>query len=217
MMYLRTLPLPLVFGALLFTAAGEIGVPAFWLYIAMVWLVLATTYTLLSRSRPDLVAERLRPPSDRDRATRRVVVPLLAAHLVLAGLDVGRLQRSAVPLALQAIGFALCLTGFGFAAWTVFTNPFASSAVRIQEERAQEVIMHGPYALVRHPMYLGVVLVCVGSGLALGSYWAGLALLPIVPLFVRRTRLEDRMLHDELPGYRAYAARVRWRIVPLVY
>jgi protein-S-isoprenylcysteine O-methyltransferase Ste14 len=79
------------------------------------------------------------------------------------------------------------------------------------------VITTGPYALVRHPMYLAVALVCLGSGPALGSWWAGLALVPVLAIFVRRTVIEDRMLHRELAGYAEYAARVRWRVVPGVF
>jgi protein-S-isoprenylcysteine O-methyltransferase Ste14 len=79
------------------------------------------------------------------------------------------------------------------------------------------VITHGPYAFVRHPMYLAVVLICLGGGTALGSLLATAALLPVIAVFARRTLLEDRMLRDELPGYRDYSARVRWRVIPLVF
>jgi protein-S-isoprenylcysteine O-methyltransferase Ste14 len=154
----------------------------------------------------------MRPPSDRDRSTRIVSGLAMAGHFALAGLDVGRLGWSAVTLPVQVGGFALVLVGLWLVDWTLLSNPFASSAVRIQSERAQAVISHGPYAIVRHPMYLGVILFCLGSGLALGSPWSSLALLPVAIVFVRRTLREDRMLQDELPGYREYAARVRWRI-----
>jgi protein-S-isoprenylcysteine O-methyltransferase Ste14 len=66
-------------------------------------------------------------------------------------------------------------------------------------------------------MYLAVVWVCVGSGPALRSWVGGLARLPVLVLFVRRTLLEDRMLCRELPGYASYAARVRWRVAPLLF
>ena len=216
MMFLRTAPVVLAFAAVLFVAAGRLDVPAFWAYLALQWLCVAATFTALARRDPGLFAERVRPPSDRDRATRRLVAAPFLVHLVLAGLD-ARHGWTTVPLLAQLAGFAAVLAGYGMAAWTVLANPYASSAVRIQHERGQRVITHGPYAIVRHPMYLGVVLTCLGGGLALGSLWSALALLPVLAIFWRRTRIEDRMLHAELPGYAAYAARVRWRVVPGVY
>jgi protein-S-isoprenylcysteine O-methyltransferase Ste14 len=202
----------LLVGLCLFLAAGRVDVPAFWLYAAFLWGNAAATYGVLGRRSPGLVAERMRPPSDRDRATRLVSMLAMLGHFVVAGLDVGRFGWSAVPLAAQVAGFALVALGFGLVDWTLLSNPFASSAVRIQREREHAVISSGPYALVRHPMYLGVFLVCLGSGPALGSLWASLVLLPVVAAFVRRTAVEDRMLHEELPGYRDYAGRVRWRV-----
>jgi protein-S-isoprenylcysteine O-methyltransferase Ste14 len=122
-----------------------------------------------------------------------------------------------IPLWLELVGFVLVGAGLGFAGWTVLANPYASSAVRVQTERKQTVISTGPYAIVRHPMYFGVVLCAVGSGLALRSHVAMFVLLPVIAVFVRRTLIEDRMLHEELDGYAQYAARVRSRVIPGVF
>ncbi len=228
-MYVRILPVALIIGALLFVAAGRVDVPAFWAYPVLVWGMAATIYTLAWRRHPGLVRERFKPPNDRDRATRRIALPLMGAHYVLAALDVGRAHYvlaaldvgrfgwSHVPVALQLLGFGLVTAGLGFVGWTLVTNPFASSAVRIQKERDHHVITTGPYAIVRHPMYLGVFLFGLGSSWALGSWWAGLCLVPVLTIFVRRTLLEDRMLKAELEGYGEYAARVRSRILPGVF
>jgi protein-S-isoprenylcysteine O-methyltransferase Ste14 len=122
-----------------------------------------------------------------------------------------------MPLAARLVGLSLVATAMGLVGWTLLENPFASSAVRIQPERGQRVITTGPYAIVRHPMYLGVLLFCLGSGPALGSWWSALPLVAVVPVFIRRTLLEDRMLQAELVGYADYSARVRWRVVPGVF
>jgi len=216
MMFLRFCVPAFVFLVILFVSAGRLDVWPFWAYVGVMYLTAATTYTLLARWSPGLIAERLRPPSDRDRATRRLVILPFAAHLVLAGLD-DRLGWSTIPVPLTVAGLAMVATGFVLVGWTLVTNPFASSAVRVQHEREHHVISHGPYGFVRHPMYLAVVLVCLGAGPALASWWAGLALLPVVWIFVRRTLLEDAMLQRELPGYVEYASRVRWRVVPGVF
>jgi protein-S-isoprenylcysteine O-methyltransferase Ste14 len=202
--------------AVLALAAGDLAIWRFWAWVVVMWTSAAITFARLARDSPELLAERLRPPSDRDRATRRLVALPFTAMLVLAGLD-ARYGWSEMPLALVLAGLALEALGFLVVGWVLLTNPFASSAVRIQEERGHQVITTGPYALVRHPMYLAVALVCLGSGPALGSWWAGLALVPVLAIFVRRTVIEDRMLHRELAGYADYAAQVRWRVVPGVF
>jgi protein-S-isoprenylcysteine O-methyltransferase Ste14 len=213
MMYVRTLFLALAASAPLFIGAGR-WVPAFFVYAVMLWLLSGTVLTVLLRKSPGLVAERLKPPSDRDRATRRIALPLMLTHYLIAGLDVGRFGWSTVPMAVQIAGFLAFLAAFVLTAWTLLSNPYASAAVRIQSERGHTVITTGPYAFVRHPMYLGVLFFVLGSGPALGSWWSELVLLPVLVVFVRRTLLEDRMLHNELPGYDAYARKVRYRVIP---
>jgi protein-S-isoprenylcysteine O-methyltransferase Ste14 len=89
--------------------------------------------------------------------------------------------------------------------------------VRIQEERGQQVIDSGPYAWVRHPMYLGIIVLMLSIPLILGSLWA---LIPgglIGALFTVRTALEDRTLQQELPGYPEYARRIRYRLLPWIW
>lgn len=216
MLILRTLALALVVSAVLFGSAGRVDLPAFWLYVALLWLNAAITYTVLAQKRPDLVAERMAPPSDRDSTSRAISVLLCVVHFAVAGLD-ARQGGASIPLALQIAGFFLVGGGLLLVDWTLLSNPFASSAVRIQREREQSVITEGPYGLVRHPMYSGVFLFVAGSGLALGSAWAALVLLPVALVFVRRTLVEDRMLQDELDGYREYAARTRSRLLPGVF
>jgi protein-S-isoprenylcysteine O-methyltransferase Ste14 len=216
MMFLRfALPAFLIL-ALLFATAGRLDLWPFWAYAGVMYVVGATTYTLLGRWSPGLLAERIKPPSDRDRATRRLVALPFLAHLVIAGLD-ARFGWSAVPVFLTVAGLALVATGFALVGWTLLTNPFASSAVRVQDEREHRVISTGPYAIVRHPMYLAVVFVCLGAGPALASWYASLVLLLVIAIFVRRTLFEDAMLHRELEGYPQYASRVRWRVVPGVF
>jgi protein-S-isoprenylcysteine O-methyltransferase Ste14 len=213
---LRLLVLAVLLLSPLLLAAGRLDVWGAWGWALVMWLSATTIYGLMLCRSPALVEERLRPPSDRDRATRRLVVAPVLLHLVLAGLD-ARLGWSRVPLAVQVSALAATAAGFALVGWVLLTNPFASSAVRIQSERGHAVITHGPYALVRHPMYLATLLVCLSMGPALGSWWAALALLPVIAVFIRRTALEDRMLCDELDGYGSYAQRIRWRVVPLVF
>ena len=111
---------------------------------------------------------------------------------------------------------ALVVFGVALSAmiWTMHHNPFFSTLVRIQSERGHRLITSGPYRFVRHPGYLFIMLLLVASGPALGSWIAELPIAIYLLLILRRLVLEDRFLHEHLPGYRDYAARVRWRLLP---
>lgn len=218
MIALRGLVPCVLMGLVLFVSAGRLDVWTFWGWLLVMWGTFAVVYTRLERTNPEFLRERLSPPKgkDRDAATRRLIALPFLAMLVVAGLDV-RFGWTHVPLAASVIGLVFWFLGFAVAGWVVLANPYASSAVRIQEERGQRVIDTGPYAFVRHPMYSGVVIVCLACGPALGSWLAGLCTLPVIAIFLRRTAIEDRMLHGELAGYGAYAARVRFRVIPPLY
>src|SRR5262249_20402445 len=142
---------------------------------------------------------------------------LMLGHWIIAGLDVGRFHWSPIPSEVQLvglIGYAVAMAG---AFWAVRANPFYSSAVRLQRDRGQRAITGGPYRFVRHPGYAATVLAMVCGGLALGSWIAMLPVLAVIAIFVRRTLVEDRMLHDGLAGYADYANRVRYRLVAGVF
>jgi protein-S-isoprenylcysteine O-methyltransferase Ste14 len=142
---------------------------------------------------------------------------LLVGMLILAGLDVGRFRWAPAPLFLQGVGwsgaaFAGCLIW-----WTASVNTFLSRTVRIQTDRGQQVVDTGPYSRVRHPMYLGIIVLMISIPLLLGSLWALIPGALIGVLFVARTALEDHTLQNELAGYAEYSRRVRYRLFPWVW
>ncbi len=211
----RLLMFQVFFVATLFGSAGRFDLPWFWALLIAANGVLLLGLLVVD---PELRAERLNPgPGDRDRKTPRIARVILLAHYIVAGIDVGRFGWSEMPVLLQGAG----LLGYvGFASlglWAMRTNRFFSSAVRIQEDRGQEVITTGPYRFVRHPGYVGVFGGMFCGALALGSWWGMIPLIPLVPIFLSRTIVEDRMLLEELPGYRDYALRVRARLLPGIW
>jgi protein-S-isoprenylcysteine O-methyltransferase Ste14 len=203
----------------LFGAAGTFGVPMFWAYLALFAVLCVAASAAVYLLSPDLVKERVRPgKGEQDRVTVRALNLLMFAQLSLAGLDVGRLHWSAtVPFPLQILGLVGFAIGMGLTTWAMLVNRFFSSAVRLQLDRGQHVVTSGPYRLVRHPGYAGGLLLLLSIGLALGSWMAIAPILLMLPLMVRRTLIEERMLVGALPGYADYMRRVRSRIVPGVW
>jgi protein-S-isoprenylcysteine O-methyltransferase Ste14 len=197
----------------LFGAAGRWDLPWFWAVIAIHSFFMMSAVLFMD---PELRRERVRPgPGGRDRKFRVLALPLILAHLVVAGLDVGRFGWSGpIPVAVHAAALVGYAGGMGLAVWAMTTNRYFSPVVRIQSERGHRLVTSGPYRVLRHPGYAGGIVASLCGGVALGSWWSLLPLTPLVLLFLRRLALEERMLRSELEGYVAYSDRVRYRLVP---
>jgi protein-S-isoprenylcysteine O-methyltransferase Ste14 len=169
----------------------------------------------------DLMEERRRPAAaGRDSLffLRLAGMGLLFAHWAIAGLDVGRFHWSDnIPPGLRAFGLAGVAGALSIVRWAQHVNRFFSAAMRIQRDRGHVVITSGPYRWVRHPGYAAFILGSLCSGLALGSWWSLVPPVLVAARFLRRAAQEDRMLQQELEGYREYAAKVRYRLLPGVW
>jgi len=200
----------------LFVPAGTVSIASFWLYLAILAAFIVASLTLLD---PELIRERMRPGGKPLPLHVHLVTPALILLWIVAGLDRGRLHWSdTVPPFLQGVGLAAAALGLALAVWAMVANPFFSSVVRIQSDRGHHVISRGPYRWVRHPGYAGAILFIFGNGLALGSWIVEAAWLVLgTPFILYRSVTEDRLLQRDLPGYRDYAARVRWRLLPGVW
>jgi protein-S-isoprenylcysteine O-methyltransferase Ste14 len=115
------------------------------------------------------------------------------------------------------IGLALFVFGWMFFNWCSFANPFFETMVRVQTDEGHHVIDQGPYAIIRHPGYVGLITVFLSTPLLLPSVWVSALSLILALTFVVRTALEDRTLQAELPGYSDYTSRVRYRLIPGVW
>ncbi|HEY7575427.1 MAG TPA: isoprenylcysteine carboxylmethyltransferase family protein [Thermoanaerobaculia bacterium] len=203
-------------GGLLFGSAGRTDVPAFWAYLG-VWAITMVPASFLVD--PTLAAERASPgPGGQDYGMIPAVGLLWLVQHVSAGLDVGRYHWSdGVSPVLRTAALVAVAGGLVVMVWAMEVNRFFSSVIRIQRDRGHHVVTGGPYRWVRHPGYAAAPFLLVGSGLALGSWIATALGLFFLPLLVRRTVREDRILREQLEGYAAYAERVRWRILPGVW
>ena len=150
--------------------------------------------------------------------TLRWVRLMVLATVVFALLDSGRWHVSApMPAAWRIVGLVTFLGGIAMFVYAMSVNRFFSSVVRIQDERGHHLVDSGPYTLVRHPGYVGMLLAGIAMPLALGSWWAFVPGSALVAFGFRRVWIEDRFLAANLPGYREYAARVRHRLVPGIW
>jgi protein-S-isoprenylcysteine O-methyltransferase Ste14 len=208
----------LVLAAILFIASGRLDWVWAWAYLGVGVSILAVNTLVVP---PELIAERgqigQEDIKDWDRViTTLNILPSLGAPIV-AGLDERFGWSPQLALTVHLIGLAFMVLGQGLFTWSMVSNKFFSTSVRIQMERDHIVASGGPYRYVRHPGYIGYIVAAFATPLALGSLWALIPAAITLCLFIGRTALEDRTLQDELDGYREYAARVRYRLLPGVW
>ena len=192
--------------------AGDWRDPWLWTYTGT-WA--AITLLLMFSIDDDLVRERFHPPNaGADAVPLRVVRLVAVGHVAVGALDVGRWHLALVPAWLRGWGLAGMIAFSVLIMLAMRTNRFFSSVVRVQTERGHHVITDGPYARIRHPGYAGMIATIPCGALVLGS-WLGFALsLVYAAMIVQRVRFEDAFLQGNLPGYRDYASRVPYRLIP---
>ncbi len=194
-------------------------------WIFALWIDTMILFSLLYTywKDPALLAERTKAPgSDNQKPWDKVLMIsiLIAAvlWLVIIPLDAERFHWSAAfPFWLKILGGVALLPAFYLIEKSVIDNTFLSTMVRVQSERKQRVITTGVYGFVRHPMYLGCMLMMVGAPILAGSvYGLMIAVIALFALIVRITG-EEKMLLDELDGYEVYQKKVKYRLIPFVW
>lgn len=137
--------------------------------------------------------------------------------LVVAGLDKYYLWTRASNLTVNLIVLTGIILGYGFSSWALIENRFFSVTVRIQTERGHHVIVTGPHRIMRHPGYAGGLLGYICIPLLLDSLWAFIPAILLMVVMIVRTALEDKTLQTELPGYKEYVQKTRYRLFPGVW
>jgi len=201
---------------------GRWGWPEAWAYALLVLMGFVVSRVLAARRHPDLLAERAHFAEHEDtKPWDRVLGPLVGIGSgllpVVAGMEARLATSAPFSLAVKVLAVLLIVAGYAVASYALIENRFFSGVVRIQQDRGQQVVSSGPYRWVRHPGYAGGLLAYWATPALLDSRWAFVATLVLTVLLVMRTALEDRTLQEELPGYREYAGRVRFRLVPGVW
>ena len=221
--WMRVVVVYLAIPLTLLVCGGDLDWWQAWIYSMLIVLVSIGGRIWAERRNPGLLAERQNVEKiQRAKTWDKVLAPLMALSVsfplvIVAGLDHRYGWSPTFPLWLMVLGFTLILLGYAFASWALAENRFFSGVVRIQKDRGHEVCDSGPYRIVRHPGYAGNIPPLLGIVLALGSVWTLIPAAIALLIAVIRTSLEDKMLQEELPGYRDYARRVHYRLIPGLY
>lgn len=218
-MLLQGLIEPIVFGSMLFLAAGTFDYWQGWVFLIVFALSSWIPSIYLLRTNPAAVQRRMRggPAAETRKVQKFVMGGLwfsLAGAIVVSGLD-RRFGWSHVPTAICVLGDVLVAIGLGVAMLALIQNSYAAATIRVEAD--QTLAARGLYRLVRHPMYTGNVIMIVGIPLALGSYWGLVFVVTGLLALTSRIRDEERLLREELAGYREYTDEVRYRLVPLLW
>jgi len=173
----------------------------------------------LARRNPALLARRIKAGAKAESTRIQKVIQFFAAIafvslFVLSALD-HRFGWSRVPIALEIAGDILIALGFAYVFWVFKVNSFTSGVIEVAP--GQQVITYGPYAMVRHPMYLGSLVMLFGIPLSLGSFWGLLTIFFMATVIILRLLDEERFLAKSLDGYGAYIKQVRYRLAPFVW
>lgn len=208
-----------VFGLMLFLPAWTFNYWQAWVFIAVFTISTSVPSIYLSLKNPAALQRRMHAgPAAETRTVQKIIISsaflLLPAVMVFCAFD-HRFGWSPAPTAVIVIGDALVAVGLGISMLVVTQNSYAAASVTV--EAGQKVITTGLYGFVRHPMYVGALIMMVGIPLALDSWWGLVILIPGVIGLVLRILDEEKMLNQELDGYSEYMQKVHYRLVPYVW
>lgn len=207
------------FGVGLFVPAWTFHYWQAWVFIAVFTAAAIIPSGYLAVRNPAALERRMKAgPTAETRPAQRVIISAIVlsvvATLVVSALD-HRFGWSTVPVSIVVIGNVLVFVGLSLAQLVVVQNGYAAATITVEDD--QPLISTGLYGLVRHPMYFGTLIMMLGTPLALGSLWGLLAVAVALPVLAARIHDEEKMLTEELAGYREYMTKVHYRLVPYVW
>lgn len=219
--FFKALIIPAWWMLALFGSAGRLDWTRGWICTVLYLGTMYGSRALLNKLNPSVVQSRqesIRKDTKAfDRMFLRSFLLLIIIFPIVAGFDAVRFHWSGFPYWTVYLGIALFAPSAVLITWTLAMNPHAETSVRIQSDRGHSVIHSGPYRFVRHPMYVGLILLYMSMSLILGSFATFGVAAAITVLVLWRTALEDRTLRRELPGYEDYTSMTRYRLMPGIW
>ena len=219
--FLKGLIVPAWWLTALFGSAGQLTWNRGWICTVLYLGAMNASRAVLKKLNPGLLKEReigvRKDTKSFDKLLLHLLLSLTIVLPVVAGLDAARFNWAPMPFWTIYPGIALFAVSAILVTWVLVKNPHAESSVRIQGDRGHTVVASGPYRFVRHPMYVGLILLYASMALILGSMWTLAVVALITILLLWRTALEERTLRQELPGYQEYTAVTRYRLMPGIW
>ena len=199
-----------------FVPAGTLDYWQAWAYIAVVMVPATFVILYFMVTDPEFMMRRMkyREKEKQQKSVIGVSWIIFVIGFILPGLD-RRLGWSNVPTEFVIAADALVLISYLFVFWVFRENRYAARTIEV--EKGQKVISTGPYSVIRHPMYVGTLLMYLSTPIALGSYWALPPFLLMIPVIAYRILNEEEVLLRELPGYKEYCQKTRYRLIPFVW
>jgi protein-S-isoprenylcysteine O-methyltransferase Ste14 len=212
--------LVLIQALVLFISAGSFTWAAGWWYIGLYFGTIIAASLIFLPKRPEVVIERSKgseggKPWD-ILLTRLIAIPAFGL-LIISGLDERWGWTAPLPLWSRLLGGTFFMGGYVIVLWAMYTNKYFSQIVRVQSDRGHVAVTDGPYRIVRHPGYLGMLLSTMGVPLLLDSLYAFICVVLYAVILITRITFEDRTLHDELPGYIEYQKHTRYKLIPGIW
>ena len=206
----------LILGLMFFWPAGTFRYWQAWVYIAILCIPMLGVFAYLIRKDPELLERRLKAKEKerRQKTIQMLALPFFLGIYILPGFD-RRYGWSSVPVAVVIAADILVLAAYGLFVRVLKENSYASRIVEVEKE--QKVVTTGPYAWIRHPMYLAILVMYVLTPLSLGSCWAVVPALPVILVLVARIQGEEKVLMEKLAGYKEYVRRAKFRLIPGIW
>ena len=207
----------LIIAVSLFATSGRLDWGMAWVYIGVYVAVQVVFALIMLPHNPELIVDRTQNegPRDLDRILAGIMALFGPVSIwIVAGLDMRFGWSAQMPLTWQLVALAVVAVGSLLTIWAMAVNKFFYGTVRIDKEKNHMVVSNGPYQYIRHPGYTGAIIFDLATSLALGSLWAFIPALLTTGFIIIRTALEDKTLQEELPGYKTYAQRVHYRLLP---
>ncbi len=207
---------PIVLGLFILVPAGTINYWQVYVYIAVLVVPMIFVLFYFLQNDPIFLERRTRA---KEKEKVQIIIQIVFTFILLSGFVIPGFDKrfgwSDIPIYIVIVADIVILFGYLIIFFVFKQNSYASRVVEV--EKSQKVISTGLYGFVRHPMYIGVIIMFIPTPVALGSYWGLIPMVTIPLAIVFRILNEEKVLCKDLPGYKEYCQKTRYRLIPFIW